>query len=90
MKAPLNRLCDYYLRCTYLGVCYACGLLICTDPVFAYIDPGTGSMLIQVLAAAIFGALFTMKTWLGSFKALFVRKKPGKESLITDKDEESK
>jgi hypothetical protein len=38
------------------------------SPAYAYIDPGTGSMLLQVIGAAIAGAMFyfrelRMKVW---------------------------
>lgn len=29
----------------------------------AYLDPGTGSYVIQMLAAGLFGGLFIVKTW---------------------------
>ena len=32
-------------------------------PAFAYLDPGTGSMLIQLVVAGVLGAVFTVKTW---------------------------
>ncbi len=33
------------------------------QPVLAYIDPGTGSYLVQVLIATILGGLFAFKTY---------------------------
>lgn len=39
----------------------------------AYIDPGTGSILIQGLIAAIVGGLFTIKLWWRRIKGLFTR-----------------
>ncbi len=42
---------------------------------FAYLDPGTGSYVLQVAAAVFFGGLFAIKTFWGRitlfFKALF-------------------
>jgi len=75
-----------------LPVFVAIGLGVTTipSPVAAYIDPGTGTMLIQVIAAAIFGALFTIKSWFGSLKSLFIKKKPSEGSPTTTKDEEPK
>jgi hypothetical protein len=40
-----------------------------TSPVLAYIDLGTGSMLLQVMAAGIFSGLYLVKTNLTSLKA---------------------
>lgn len=37
----------------------------------AYLDPGTGSMLWQMLLAGLFGALFTIKMYWRKFKAFF-------------------
>jgi hypothetical protein len=40
-----------------------------TSPVLAYIDLGTGSMLLQVMAAGIFSGLYLVKSNLSSLKA---------------------
>jgi hypothetical protein len=32
-------------------------------PAYAYIDPGTGSMILQGLIGAVAGGLFLMRTW---------------------------
>lgn len=37
------------------------------DPVFAYIDPGSGSLMIQVLIAAIVAAPFVFRQQVGRF-----------------------
>ncbi len=38
---------------------------IATRPAFAYLDPGTGSMIFQVALASLFGVLLAIKTfWL--------------------------
>ncbi len=37
----------------------------------AYLDPGTGSIIIQVLVAGLFGALFVVKLFWGKIKNLF-------------------
>ncbi len=39
--------------------------------VHAYIDPGTGSLIIQVLIAAFFGALFAVKMFWKRIKIFF-------------------
>ena len=45
----------------------------------AYIDPGTGSMALQILLAGIVGALFTIKTYWRKAKEFVVGffRKPG-------------
>ena len=38
-------------------------LSVFIKPCFGYIDPGTGSMIFQMLAALLFGALFAVKLY---------------------------
>lgn len=45
--------------------------VIAPAPAFAYIDPGTGSMALQLIVAGLLGAIFTIKTWWRSLVALF-------------------
>ena len=40
---------------------------------FAYLDPGTGSYVLQILAAAIFGSLFVIKSYWNKIKNFFSR-----------------
>jgi hypothetical protein len=40
-----------------------------------YIDPGSGSYLVQVIIAAILGAAFYFKNLWAKFKALFFKSK---------------
>jgi hypothetical protein len=42
---------------------------------FLYIDPGSGSYLIQVIIAAILGALFYIKNLWWRIKSFFTRSK---------------
>lgn len=48
------------------------------QPAYAYLDPGTGSMVAQIAAATVFGGLFFIKTFLkktvGFFKSAIFRK----------------
>lgn len=39
------------------------GLFVLPMPALAYLDPGTGSYVIQMVAAALFGGAFIFKTW---------------------------
>lgn len=43
------------------------------QPVYAYLDPGTGSYVIQLLLAAIVGGLFAVKLYWRKLKRLFHR-----------------
>ena len=38
-------------------------LIISTKTAHAYLDPGTGSFILQILAASALGALFAIKTF---------------------------
>jgi len=40
---------------------------------FAYLDPGTGSLIIQLLIGAFLGLLLTTKLWWMRFKLLLAR-----------------
>ena len=46
----------------------------------AYIDPGSGSLLIQAIIALFFGAIFYVKASWRKFKGLFSRKKDEEDS----------
>ena len=39
----------------------------------AYLDPGTGSFLLQLLLASLLGGLFLVRAFWGRIKAFFVR-----------------
>lgn len=52
-------------------------LIVLCPPVSAYLDPGFGSMVWQMLAAIVFGAAFTLKIYWIRIKNFFTRKKTG-------------
>jgi hypothetical protein len=45
-----------------------------TEPVFAYIDPGTGSYVLQMAIAGALGASYAVKHYWERLKSLFSRK----------------
>jgi hypothetical protein len=47
--------------------------------ILLYVDPGSGSYLIQVIIAAIFGAWFWLRNYWRKFKSFFTKAKPDKE-----------
>lgn len=47
----------------------------------AYLDPGSGSMLIQILLAALLGAGVAVKIFWRNIKAFFTGKKAGDASV---------
>ena len=44
-----------------------------THDAHAYVDPGTGSYVIQILIAALAGAAFAVKIYWGRIKGIFSR-----------------
>ena len=56
-----------------------------TSPAHAYLDPGTASIAIQAILAALAGAIATIKLWGHRIKSVFARKPKADES---DKEEE--
>ncbi len=46
-------------------------LLIFTQDSFAYVDPGTGSCILQLVIASLLGAAFTVKAFWKNIKAYF-------------------
>lgn len=47
------------------------GFLFIIKPAHAYIDPGTGSFLLQLLIGAVLGATFMLKAFWGKIKVWF-------------------
>ena len=60
-------------------------IVLSTDISFAYIDPGSGSMLLQVLIASILGILTVIKIYWARLKSFFSR-----NSDKTDSEEPKK
>ncbi|GMQ91081.1 MAG: hypothetical protein BMS9Abin11_0387 [Gammaproteobacteria bacterium] len=58
------------------------------SPAYAYLDPGTGSIILQLLIAAIVGALFTLKLYWYRFKAFIKRLFSRKREATQDTTEE--
>jgi hypothetical protein len=57
-----------------------------THGVLLYIDPGSGSYLVQMIIAGVLGALFYFKSLWFKFKGLFNRSsnKPGRRNKKED------
>lgn len=49
---------------------------------FLYVDPGSGSYLIQIIIAAVLGAAFYIKAFWYQIRSFFTRKKHPKEKDI--------
>lgn len=48
-------------------------------PAHAYLDPATGSIILQALLGAVAGATLLFRTSIGRLRAAFSRRKPGNE-----------
>jgi len=53
-------------------------ITVIPQPVSAYLDPGFGSMVWQMIAAVAFGAAFTMKIYWQKIKSFFSNSKKDK------------
>lgn len=62
--------------------------LVFSSSAFAYLDPGAGSFILQMLIAGILGALFTIKMYWYKLK-MFVAKLFGKEIKQPDEDDDT-
>ena len=62
-------------------------LLIFINPVYvyAYLDPGTGSMLIQMLIGGVVAAMFTIKIYWYQLKS-FMKRNLGKKDTQLNED----
>ena len=52
--------------------------------IFLYIDPGSGSYLVQVIIAAVLGAAFYFKNFWIKIKSFFTRRKPDQQDEKKD------
>jgi len=59
------------------------GNLIWITPAYAYLDPGTGSLIIQSVIAVVVGASFTIKLYWYKIKSFFVK---GKDVAVDTRD----
>jgi hypothetical protein len=55
-----------------IGVMIALTVLAFPLQAFAYLDPGTGSYLYQILIAALVGSLFLIKIWFKNIKTFII------------------
>lgn len=49
-------------------------------PAFLYADPGSGALILQLLAAAFFGLLFYVRFFVRRTRNLFSKKQPGEDN----------
>jgi hypothetical protein len=61
----------------------ALGIFLLVRPAYGYIDPGTGSYVLQILLGVLFAAAYTLKIYwrhvVGFFRYRFSRKRIGEK-----------
>ena len=57
--------------------------------ILLYIDPGSGSYLVQVIIAAVLGAAFYFRNFLAKIKSFFTRRKPDQPDEKGDEHDQS-
>lgn len=61
---------------SYISIAGFLVMLSIAAPAHAYLDPATGSIILQAAIGAVAGATLFFRTWLHRVKALFSRQKP--------------
>jgi len=72
----LNRILDMVIILLILN-------LVAVKNAYAYIDPGSGSYLLQIVAAGLLSSIFIIKKFWGNIKKVvssFLKKTSGKEN----------
>ena len=67
-------------------LCLMVGLISYTSPAYAYLDPGTGSMLVQGLIGGIAVVMSFLSIYWQKVKAFFVKQEPDTDIDIENKD----
>jgi len=62
------------------------GVLLLSSNAYAYLDPGTGSLLFQAFAALVLSAMVTFRAWVGALKRAFRRMCGGKPATALPRD----
>ena len=67
-------------------LCLIVGLISYTSPAYAYLDPGTGSLLLQGLIAALAMIISFLSIYWQKVKAFFIKQEP---DIDIDKENEN-
>lgn len=62
--------------------------MISTKSAQAYLDPGSGSLLFQILVGGVLSALFAIKLYYKKIKLFFKKQKPDKQEKKESDDSE--
>jgi len=77
---------NYYKLVIKVVLVFTFYFLLFPKNVHAYVDPGTGSYILQIVAAMVFGSIFALKLYWGKIKYFFTSlfiKKDGAEKENT-------
>lgn len=66
------------------GVIFVVFYLIFTDKAYAYIDPGAGSVIFQIILVVIVSGLYFVKQFFGKIKNFFRRLISKKTNMYSD------
>jgi len=72
---------DFYIRMLKFVTLIVCASFIIAPPAYAYVDPGTGTLVLQALAAVGVGILFYFRSIGRAIKNFF-----HKNTVKTDED----
>ena len=67
-------------------LCLIIGLISYTSPAYAYLDPGTGSILLTGLIAGLAAIISFLSIYWQKAKAFFVKQEPDTDIDIENKD----
>ena len=81
MVIKLKRIVSETSSCALLAVLAS---LLLVREAHAYLDPGTGSYIIQILIAGLFGALFMLKVFWGSIMGFFGKGSSESEATVQE------
>ena len=60
--------------------CLSCAFsLVFAQDAYAYLDPGTGSYIIQVVVAVVLGGFYALKVYWHRIKAFFSKSQEGED-----------
>lgn len=68
----------------FLTILAPASVFLFPDPAYAYIDPGTGSLILQTLIGAIAGGLIVLKLYWNRLKGFFSGSRQKAESRQED------
>ncbi len=60
-------------------------MVLTTSPAHAYLDPASGSMILQVIVAALAGVAITLKAFWHRIRGLFRGRRSGEGAQVEDK-----